>query len=399
MAQKFVDGAMNADFMFPVGRLFDASIATQDPYPLLARMREEEPVSWVPTLGMYYITRHEDIATVLKDDARYLVGGEQMLVFDTFGKHMMTTDGVEQRRYRMATRASFTPKLIRERLEQRVVEIVSSLVRDIAPQEKAELRAAFASRLPVQVMLAVFGLPPEDEPLLRTWFDSFEKALANYTWDEAVRSQARVQVSEFKQHLARRLTEGAGGLLSELAGAKGEDALTEEEIYQNALIIFFGGISTVEALILNTLFALSSHAECFQRVRSDRGLIPKAIEETARWLSPVQSATRLVATDTEIRGVSLARGDLVNCMLGSANRDARVFERPDEFDLDRTDLGQHLAFATGPHHCLGSHLARAEARIALEALLALPGFDVSAVAEPRGYEFRQPGELFAVWRA
>lgn len=387
---------------FPVGASVDLKTFSADPYPTFERMRRSEPVSWIPTLDIFYVTRHADVAAVLMDDETFLVGEENMLVYDTFGRHMMTVDGVEQRRYRAGFRRTFTPKVIRERLEEKVAALVNGLVDGFAGDGAVELRTAFASRLPVQVMLAVFGLPPEDEPLLRRWYDAFERSLSNYRWDPQVRAEGRGCVDEFKAHLQARLADRsalpAGSLFADLLGDASDDRLTDDEILQNALIIFFGGISTVEALILNAFYALSRHEAVFERLRADPAILPLVIEETARWSSPVQAVTRYVAHDTALQGVRLSRGQLVNCMLGSANRDAAVFADPDRFDIDREDLGRHLAFATGPHLCLGSHLARAEARIAIRILLErLPGLRVRDVPEPEGYEFRQPSRLTLAW--
>jgi len=386
----------------PVGASIDLAAFSADPHPTFARMRRSEPVSWIPALDIYYVTRHADVSAILMDDATFLVGEENMLVYDTFGRHMMTVDGAEQRRFRAGFRRTFTPRVIRERLEEKVTALVHGLIDGFAGGGAVELRAAFASRLPVQVMLAVFGLPAEDEPLLRRWYDAFERSLSNYRWDPAIRAEGRRCVEEFKAHLQRRLAAAsalpADSLLAALTQDDSEGRLSDDEILQNALIIFFGGISTVEALVLNVFHALSRHESVFGRLRADPSVLPRVIEETARWSSPVQAVTRYVGQDVELHGVRIARGRLVNCMLGSANRDEAVFANPDSFDIDRDDLGRHIAFATGPHVCLGSHLARAEARIAITALLArLPGLRVADVAELEGYEFRQPGHLTLAW--
>lgn len=387
---------------FPVGSSIDLESFSADPHPTFARMRRSEPVSWVPALDIFYVTRHADVAAILMDDATFLVGEENMLVYDTFGRHMMTVDGPEQRRYRAGFRGTFTPKVIRERLETKVTALVHGLIDGFAVHGAVELRAAFASRLPVQVMLAVFGLPAEDEPLLRRWYDAFERSLSNYQWDPATRAKGRECVEQFKAHLRVRLAAPADLPADSLFAALIQDAsdgrLQDEEILQNALIIFFGGISTVEAIILNVFHALARHPSVFQRLRADPSILPRVIEETARWSSPVQAVTRFVARDVELHGVAISAGQLVNCMLGSANRDDAVFANPERFDIDRDDLGRHIAFATGPHLCLGSHLARSEARIAIAALLErLPGLHVQEVPEPEGYEFRQPAYLNLAW--
>lgn len=189
-------------------------------------------------------------------------------------------------------------------------------------------------------------------------------------------------------------------LLREVANKPAGERLTDEEIRRNASIIFFGGISTVEALILDSLYALFTHPNTLARVRADLSLIPAVLEEVMRWMSPVQSAMRHATRDVVLGGAEIRAGDTVSCMLGAANRDPQLFAEPDVFDIDRPNLRKHLGFAFGPHSCLGLHLARLEARIALEELLIrLP--DLGPVGdEPmivEGYEFRQPRRLAVRW--
>jgi len=390
---------------FPIGASTEPENLSRDPYEIYARMRKEEPISWIPVFDVYYAVLHEDVSMILRDDARFGVGAETMLTRDTFGSLMMTVNGDEHRRYRMATRAPFTPKIIKQDLEERIADLTNCLIDGFEGLGGVELRSSFASRLPVQVMLSVFGLPLEDEALLRRWYDAFEAALDNYVWDENVRAKGKKCVAEFKQHLQTRLDACRGrtdqtGLLATLVNDQSESHLNDDEILQNALIIFFGGISTVEALILNTFYSLATHPETFERVKRDMDLLPKAIEETVRWVSPVQAVTRYVRSDTELRGVRLKEGDIINCMLASANRDEAVFARPDVYDIDRPDLSRHIAFAAGPHSCLGSHLARAEARIAISTLLSRLRdcrVDLNNTSEPEGYEFRQPRRLELSW--
>jgi cytochrome P450 len=185
-----------------------------------------------------------------------------------------------------------------------------------------------------------------------------------------------------------------------LVNAPAGRSLTDAEIRRNISIIFFGGISTVEALILNSLWALLQHPETLQRVRATAALLPKVVEETIRWLGPVQSATRHAINDCTYRNVRFTARDAVNCMLAAANRDPSVFPAPERFDIDRNNLHRHLGFATGTHACLGLHLARATGRIALEHLLAeLPGLrlDCEKSPPPSGYEFRQPRSMWVSW--
>ena len=390
---------------FPVGKQIDIDELSRDPYPIYARLREQEPITWIEDFNMYLVVRYRDVEDILKDDINFITGTESSTVYDTFGEHMMTVEGEKHRFYRNKHRGAFMPGFIRANLEQVITRHVNYLIDGFIKKGGVELRRNFASRLPVMTMLSLFDFPPDDEKRLRRWYDSFEVALANFTWDPAIRRNAGENVIEFHQHLQEAINSIRGStdrdsLLGSLVNSTDAKTLTDEEIKRNASIIFFGGISTVEAMILNTIYALSVHPDVLRSVRAEPELIPPAIEETVRWMSPVQSATRHVAAEVEMQGVKFREGDTVNCMLAAANRDSSVFTEPDRFIIGRDNINRHLGFAIGPHLCLGSHLARTETRIALEQFFArLPEcrMDPCAPTRPEGYEFRQPASLNLIW--
>ena len=388
--------------------MIDLVELARDPYPIYAKLRESQPVCFVPELKMYFVTRYDDVTAILQDSEHFVVGTERSTVFDTFGEHMMTVEGERHDAYKRAHQPFFLPATIRDNLEQQIRDHANQLIDGFADESEVELRAAFASRLPVLTMLSMFGLALEEETRLREWYDSFEKALSNFTWDETLRANGRDHASQFIALIQCYLdalrsspqSSDNSSLLATLLNAPDGDRLSDEQICRNALIIFFGGISTVEALILNSLYALSLQPHTLERVRGNVALIPQAVNETIRWLGPVQSATRHVAKGTKLHGVTFQEGDTVNCMLASANHDPDVFAAPDIFDIDRRNVQRQIGFAVGPHHCLGSRLARAEARIALECLFdRLPGLrlDIDRVEGPQGYEFRQLISAIAVW--
>jgi cytochrome P450 len=386
---------------FPLGAHVTEAELEHDPYPFFARIREREPITWVEALGMWYVTGYEDVRAILKDDRRFTTSWEHSTIYDTFGAQMLTTDGARHDRFRRALLHGFSPASV-SRLEPAVRNASEYLVTEFSRSGTVALRAAFASRLPIQTMLLTFGLPRTAEPDMRRWYDSFERGLANFRRDPAVRAEAQRHVAELHAFLhesidrARRRDDGT--LLAALLRAPEDRRLTDEELIRNLSIIFFGGISTVEALILNSLWALHTHPAVFQRVRAQPALLPSVIEETMRWMSPVQSATRHVVEDTELLGVAVRAGDTVNCMLGAANRDPRVFPLPDVFDIERPNAGAHLGFATGPHLCIGFRLAKMQVRIALEVLLRrFADFSLST-SPPTGYEFRQPRSMLMSWR-
>jgi cytochrome P450 len=389
---------------FPLGHEITLEELNRDPYPVFARLREREPISWLPAINMWYVIRYEDVRTALFDSVRLTTASTQSTIFDTFGAQILTTEGVTHDRYRQSTKQHFAPNFIRSHLEAAIRVTSAALVDGFKTRGEADLREVFASRLPIQVMLLLCGMPADAEPQMRRWYDSFEAALANFAGDPRIRAAARQSISEFHALLDRQIGSikdaDENSLLAHLARAPASERLEDDEIKRNLSIIFFGGISTVEALFLNCLWALFENAGAMARIQQDGNLLAQAIEETMRWLSPVQSATRHVTQSFEWRGIEFAAHDTVNCMLGAANRDPSIFAYPDRFDLDRPNSRRHLGFATGAHACLGSHLAKAEVRIGLETLLgSLRNLRLeSSLSEPpSGYEFRQPRKLTVSW--
>lgn len=391
---------------FPVGREISLAELDRDPYPAFERLRKREPISWIAALKMWYVVGYEDVRTALLDTSRLTTESSQSTILDTFGAHILTTEGATHERYRLALRPSFTPAYIGAHLEAAIAAAAAALIDEFEKHGQADMRSVFASRLPVQVMLLLCGLPATIEPQMRRWYDSFEAALANFTGDHQIRENARRSVAEFHSLLDAAIDSTTSldskSLLARLVRAPADARLSNDEVKRNLSIVFFGGISTVEALLLNSLWVLFEHPDVLQRVQSDLALLPQLIEETMRWLSPVQSATRHVLAPFEWRGIEFASHDTVNCMLGAANRDPSVFTDPGRFDLDRANSRRHLGFATGAHACLGSHLAKAEVRIGLEALLgSLRNLRlVHSLSEPpTGYEFRQSRRLTLSWNS
>lgn len=387
----------------PIAPSISLGDLADDPYPVYAALRDDTPVVWVPPLHMWLVTRYDDVRAGLLDTDKLTVASPDSLLFDTFGEHMLTTEGALHRHYRdPKTQGAFMPGQVRVSLQEKIDRRVNELIDGLAARGEADLRPELAARLPVLVMLDLFGFPDADETLFRTWYDSFEAGLSNHARHESVREAAGANVRDAHAYLQDRIhrarTNPDGSLLKEWLTRPNDQRLSDEQICRNALIIFFGGISTVEALTLNTLWALFMHPRTMERVRQSPDLIGQALDETIRWQAPVQSATRHTVSDTKISGTVIPAGETVNFMLGSANRDPAVFTSPDVFDIDRPNLNRHLGFATGPHLCLGRHLARAEAGTAIAQLLArLDGLRLAEDTAPRGHEFRQPPALHVAW--
>jgi cytochrome P450 len=385
---------------FPLGAAITLAELTDNPYPAYARLRAAEPISWLPALSMYYVTRYEDVRALLLDPEHFTTASEHSTIFDTFGAHMLTVEGKAHDHYRASFQPNFTPGAVRRHLEDCIRQATDSLIAGIKPRGHADLRHDFAARLPVQAMLLTFGMSLDHEPAMRGWYDSFEAALANFKGDAQIRANARQSVQAFHLMLDGAIDQAEpDSLIGGLLNTDDETRLSHDEIKRNLSIIFFGGISTVEALIVSALRQLLIDMPLRKRIDEDRALIPKLLDETMRWAGPVQSATRHVTKPMHFGGIDFAAGDTVNCMIAAANHDPAVFTNPDQFDISRLGLSRHLGFAMGSHHCLGLHLAKAEARIAIEALLdELPNLALLGL-QPRiaGHEFRQPESLKVNW--
>ena len=390
---------------FPLGARVTPEALSRDLYAILAELREHEPVSWIESLNMWYVTRYEDVCRVLLDAAGYTTAFDRSPVQDTFGSQMLTSEGAQHDRYRRAVQTDFSAQRVRVSLETTVERLVDALIDSLAAAGTAELRSGFAARLPIQTILRMCGLPLEAEPRIRVWYDHFESALANFTAEPAIREAAGTSVAEFHAFLQQSIDATPSGpgqsLLARLVRADDAHRLSDDEIKRNLSIIFFGGVSTVEALILNCLWALAEHPDVMSEVCRDSSMIGDVVEETIRWRSPVQSATRHARRAARLHEAEILEGEVVNCMLGAANRDPTLFPHPDLFQVRRPNVRRHLGFAMGPHACLGLNLARLEARTALSGLLArLPAFHIVAhlTDAPAGYEFHQPRRLQASWK-
>ncbi|WP_420615430.1 cytochrome P450 [Candidatus Palauibacter sp.] len=391
---------------FPLGagvRLADLAI---DPYPIFAGLREAEPVTRVPEIERWFLTRRDDSLAVLRDPDLFTTDAPST-IRDMFGVHMMTTEGPPQIRYKRKCLPPFHASRLKAVSLPAVRAEVERLVEGLRSDNRrtGEVRTTVARPVALHSVLSVLGIPLSETGRVNEWYEHFARALANFEGDPDLRAAGKGAADAFGRALEPILEElerdPDGSLLSDLV-CDHVDPLTAEEIRSNALIILFGGIETTESMIANAVWALLSHPGQLATARSSREALDLAIEETLRWEPAVQSAARHATRDTEIRRVRIAKGEVVHCMLGAANRDPAHFENPDRFDVTRQNAGDHLSFAVGRHFCLGAPLARLETRVVLEALWErCPGLrlDPDRTNAPYGYEFRKPRALWVAWTA
>src|SRR5579859_2747151 len=360
-----------------------------DPHPVLARLRAGAPACWVPVLGAWLVTGYDLAVAVLRDARTFTVDDPRFSTAKVVGPSMLSLDGVGHARHRAPFTRPFRAEEIHARLEALTRAEATRLVAAIQPSGAAELRRAVAGPLAVTVMAEALGLGRADPAQVLAWYDGIVAAVQA---EAAGTAAFAALAASLRQVIA---APPPSSLLADAAGA-----LTADEAISNAAVLLFGGIETTEGMIANAMLHLLSSPAGLELTLADRGLIPAAVEESLR-LEPAAAVVDRYATgDTELGRARIRTGDQVTVSIAGANRDPGVFADPDTFDVRRANSAKHLAFAHGPHFCLGAHLARLEARIAVATLLdLLPGLrlDERFPAVPRGLVFRKPTDLRVRW--
>jgi cytochrome P450 len=375
-----------------------------DPHPVLARLRATAPACWVPVLGAWLVTGYDLAVEVLRDARTFTVDDPRFSTAKVVGPSMLSLDGARHARHRAPFTRPFRSDEIHARLDSFTRAEAGRLVSAVQPRGEAELRRAVAGPLAVTVMAEALGLGQTDPAQVLAWYDGIVAAVQAEAAATGARADPTAEVAAagtaafagLAASLRRVISAPpASSLLADVTGP-----LTEAEAISNAAVLLFGGIETTEGMIANAMLHLLSDPGSLELVRADHGLIPAAVEESLRLEPAAAVVDRYATSDARLGGSRLRAGDQVTVSIAGANRDPRIFSDPDTFQLRRPNATRHLAFAHGPHFCLGAHLARLEARIALETLLTLlPRVrpDGRHQAAPRGLVFRKPPDLRVRW--
>jgi cytochrome P450 len=367
-----------------------------DPHPILARLRAAAPACWVPVLGAWLVTGYDLAVAVLRDARTFTVDDPRFSTAKVVGPSMLSLDGARHARHRAPFTRPFRAEEIHARLEAFTQAEAGRLVSAIQPSGAAELRRAVAGPLAVTVMAEALGLGQTDPAQVLAWYDGIVAAVQSEAAGTGVTAAGAAAFAELAASLRQVIAAPPpSSLLADVTGA-----LTADEAISNAGVLLFGGIETTEGMIANAMLHLLSSPGELEFVRADDGLIPAAIEESLRLEPAAAVVDRYATSDTHLGGARIRAGDQVTVSIAGANRDPRIFDDPDEFQIRRPNATRHLAFAHGPHFCLGAHLARLEARIAVATLLdLLPELrlDERYPAAPRGLVFRKPTDLQVRW--
>lgn len=377
----------------PCDDTVDLSVLAADPYPTFDRLRANTPVVWAERLGVWLVTGYDLCRRILADPDTFTVSHPDNILQRTIGPMMLSRDGPAHKRMRRPfAQPLHLPALRRDGMEDRIRSVAEHLIDAFAADGAADLRARFARPLAMRIVADHLGIPFTVE--LFDIFDAIAAAFANQEGDPRVAAAGQDAFSAFASVLDRAPTDAPFRSMA----AHTDPPLDPDETASNVAITVFGGFETVTATVVNTLWAWG-RLGLGEEIAQGATTWGTVVEETLRWESPVQTATRHVTREVTLAGATLRRGDTLQCLLGAANRDPAAFDQPERFRLDRPPTPKVLSFASGPHLCIGAPLARMEAATALRVLLdRLPDLRISEdLPPPRGHEFRSLPALPAQW--
>jgi cytochrome P450 len=346
-----------------------------DPYPVYHALRDQSPVHYVSIpastasglttpIWAWGFLKYDDVYEALRDHNTFSSEDPRA---GQFGPKivLIQDDPPRHTRFRRLVNKAFTLKRV-EALEPWITNVANTLLDDIG-EDATNIVESYTIPLPVKVIAHLLGIPGEDYATFKRWSDAFLSTVSAER-DERLQN-IQEMVTYFGQMAAARRAHGAEDLITALVEAEIDgESLQDWEILGFCILLLIAGNETTTNLIGNMLNVLVDRPALWQQLREDRSLVEPVIEETLRYEGPVQRLFRTATRDVTVSGSQIAKGDRITIFYGAANRDPQAFPHPDEFLLDR-DLRNHVAFGMGIHYCLGAPLARAEAKITLNAFL------------------------------
>jgi cholest-4-en-3-one 26-monooxygenase len=365
----------------PVDLSDSRSYVSGVPHAWLAHLRRDDPVHWQEEAGgpgFWAVTRYEDCVTVNRDYERFSSAARGTMPFEMpeadieqQGLMMLNMDPPLHTRYRRLVNKGFTPRMVRD-LEESIHRSTDAIIDQVVEQGRADFVTDLSAELPLQVIAELLGVPQDDRHRMFEWSN-------NMVGNEDPEYQGQVEAAltaamELYAYAAalygqKRLDPHAD-LMSVLTTVEVDgEQLSDLELELFFLLLTVAGNETTRNLMSGAMHAFFQHPDQWQRLLDDRTLLPTAVDEMLRFVTPVMNFRRTAMTDLILSDTKIAKGDKVVFFHASANRDESVFDDPDTFDVGR-DPNPHIAFGGGgPHFCLGANLARMEIRVMFEHLL------------------------------
>lgn len=357
-----------------------------DPYPFYKALRDVAPLHHVAA-DLWTLSRYDDVVAASRDWKTFSYA--RSVDLDDTGLRLgrgnfLACDPPQHTSLRTIVQHAFRPKVVHARLHDTIKREVEAGLDCLAESSECDIAEVLAWNVAMRAASALLGFPLGDCETLREVADRcLWRRLADINTSDADVAEAGIDAVReyFVDKIKERRTRPADDLLSEIAAAIPGRAGGNDTAAGLAGLLFLGAVDTSAVLISTSLWLLHEHPRQRAHLARNRDRIPTAVEEILRYESPIQFFKRTVMEDVVLHGEQVPSGARLLLLYGSANRDERRFATPDEFDVERKP-GRHLAFGDGIHHCLGAPVARLEARIALEALLArFPAYHVTRTPE------------------
>ncbi|WP_280360839.1 cytochrome P450 [Nocardia wallacei] len=347
-----------------------------DPYPVYRRLRTESPLYHNPELGFWALSRHADVTSAFRDSARLSSANGVSLDPAAWGPHAHKTmsflamDDPRHLRMRQLVFKGFTPRRVTE-MTGRIEELTVQHLEPALASGSFDWIEEVAGKLPMDVISELMGVPESDRAEIRRLADLVVHREDGVLDVPAAAIDASLQlVGYYADMVAQRRSARTEDLTSALVDAEIDgDKLSDDEIIGFMFLMVVAGNETTTKLLGNALYWAGRFPDQFAKVRADHDLVGAWVEETLRYDTSSQMVARSAAADIEFEHGLVPAGAKVLLLIGSANRDAAVFDDGDVYDIERPDKGKLVSFGSGVHFCLGAHLARLEAGIALRAFV------------------------------
>ncbi len=343
------------------GRDIALSDLWADPYPIYERLRNEEPVAWVPATNRYLVTKHADIVHLERHPEIFSADETDSLMKRVMGHTMLRKDGPVHDRERAAATPPMRPRPVNDNWTPQFQQVADELIDAFYDRGQADLFAEFAGPFAALCLALLLGFDDVSAPDLQEWSQAMMDATGNYGDVPAVWSRAEAAAQGVDDAVRRAIVKLTANPRQSMISAMlhAPDPLDEAEIRANVKMFIGGGLNEPRDSLATGLFGLLSNPEQAAACMADPKWWRPAFEETLRWVAPIGMYPRQTTQEVELGGTLLPAGARLGVVLASANRDSDVFTDPDVFDIHR-ESNHHISFGGGPHYCLGSFAARAE---------------------------------------